>query len=297
MMKKIMSIAITLFLAFLFIGCPDFGTYSIFYDGNQHDEGYAPDDPNSYYPGDTALVLGPGPLKKQGYEFQGWRISGSTRIYQEGDWITIEEHSIIFYAQWTQQDRYSSFLYTAEGDGLTITGALNIVPWGDLLEVPSGIAGKPVIRIGDDAFSSLYIEDLRLPEGLISIGNNTFSQNWLPRIRIPDTVTRIGSIAFQHNNLQSITLGSALTSIGDYAFDSNYITELDIPLKLTTISPGAFNNNPITRIIIGNNVTITSDRSLGRYGASFLRYYHNKGKKAGAYVYFEKDDSWKEVID
>ncbi|MDR1302426.1 MAG: leucine-rich repeat protein [Treponema sp.] len=296
-MKKILSFAIVLFLAFLFAGCPDFGMYSIYYDGNQQDEGYTPDDPNTYYSGDRAVVLGPGTLKKQGYTFQGWRISGRTSIYQENDWITIEEHDIIFYAQWIQQDNYSSFLYTTEEDGLTIIGALNVAPWGDMLEIPSGIEGKPVIRIGDDAFRSLYIKDLRLPQGLISIGNNAFSQNWLSQIMIPNTVTRIGSIAFQNNDLQSITLSSALTSIGDYAFDGNYITELDLPPKLTTIGPGAFNNNPITRIIIGSNVTITNDRSLGRYGASFLRYYHNKGEKAGAYVYFEKDDSWKEVLD
>jgi hypothetical protein len=290
-----MYLTLTLLLGLVFIGCSEFG-YSIYYDGNQNDEGYPPDDPRTYFSGETAVILGPGTLKKQGGEFQGWRISGDTKLYQEGDRITIEQDTITFYAQWSDQG--FSFLYIPEKDGLTITGAINVIPWIDTIRVPSEIKGKPVIRIGDDAFRNLYVGEVYLPEGLISIGNNAFSQNWLAQIRIPDTVTHIGSIAFQSNNLQSITLGRMLTSIGDYAFDSNYITELDIPPSITTISPGAFSHNAITRITIGRNVTIGSDSSLGRYGASFRSYYNeHKGKKAGAYVYFEKDHSWKEVVD
>jgi hypothetical protein len=295
MVRKTGYLTLTLCLGLMFTGCPDFG-YSIYYDGNQNDEGYPPDDPRTYFSGETAVILGPGTLKKQGCQFQGWRISGSTWIYQEGDQITIDQDTIIFYAQWSDQG--FSFLYTTVQEGLTITGAVNVMPWMDTLWVPSEIQGKPVIRIGDDAFRGLYLREVYLPEGLIAIGNNAFSQNWLAQIKIPDTVTHIGSIAFQGNNLQSITLGRMLTRIGDYAFDGNAITELDIPPSITTISPGAFNHNALTRITIGSNVTISSDSSLGRYGASFRSYYNEKkGKKAGAYVYFEKDNSWKEVID
>ncbi|MDR2394588.1 MAG: leucine-rich repeat protein [Treponema sp.] len=287
-------LTLILLIGLLFTGCPDFG-YSIYYNGNGNDEGYAPKDSNTYYLGDTAIILGPGTLKKQGATFQGWRTSGIDRLYQEGELITVEMDTT-FYAQWSDQSSF--FRYTTEQDGLTITGFIQALPWMDRMVVPSEIAGKPVIRIGDNAFKGLYLGEVRLPEGLISIGNNAFSQNWLSQIRIPDTVTHIGSIAFQNNNLQSITLGRMLTSIGDYAFDGNYITELDIPPHITTINSGAFNDNALTRITIGRDVTIASDSSLGRYGASFRNYYNkDKAKKAGAYVYFEKDSSWKEVLD
>ncbi|MHB9292614.1 hypothetical protein Holit_01715 [Hollandina sp. SP2] len=295
MVRNTMYLILALLLGLEFTGCPDLG-YSIYYDGNQHNHGYPPNDPRTYFSGETAVILGPGTLKKQGCQFQGWRIPGDTWIYQEGDRITIEHDTITFYAQWSDQG--FSFRYTAEEDGLTITGAIHIVPWIDTMWVPSEIEGKPVIRIGDDAFRGLYLGKVYLPEGLISIGNNAFSQNWLVQMRIPDTVTHIGTIAFQSNNLQSITLSRMLTSIGDYAFDNNAITELDLPPRITAISPGVFNHNALTRITIGSNVTLGNDSSLGRYGASFRSYYNqSKGKKAGVYVYFEKDTSWKEVVD
>ena len=87
--------------------------------------------------------------------------------------------------------------------------------------IPSGIAGKPVTEIAEDAFQ--------------------FCEN-LTSVEIPDTVQTIGKNAFWScHKLQHVTLPKNLVAVGDNCFRScGLLAELEIPVTLQKIGLDAF---------------------------------------------------------
>ncbi len=87
------------------------------------------------------------------------------------------------------------------------------------------------------------LDDLVLPETLVSIGDSAF---WecpnLTSITLPDSVREIGIGAFgQCDSLASVTLRSNLETIGDGAFMScASLGEIDMPPTVTAIGHAAF---------------------------------------------------------
>ncbi len=78
--------------------------------------------------------------------------------------------------------------------------------------IPATIEGKPVISIGEDAFSFCRsLTSITIPDGVTSIGASAFRLcSSLTSITIPDNVTSIGRSAFQ--GCGSLT---AVTFLGD----------------------------------------------------------------------------------
>jgi hypothetical protein len=87
------------------------------------------------------------------------------------------------------------------------------------ITIPSSIAGKPVTRIGSNAF----------------IDNTSITS-----VIIPDTVLRIESSAFQNSAITSIDLGEGVGYIGSNAFNGANLTSVTIPNSVSTIDYGAF---------------------------------------------------------
>ncbi|MEE0265346.1 MAG: leucine-rich repeat protein [Acutalibacteraceae bacterium] len=117
---------------------------------------------------------------------------------------------------------------TNDGTGYIITGydksKTEIV-------IPSTIAGRPVLEIGDYAFSSYrWITDVTIPEGITHIGKNAFERcESLSKVTLSDTVTHIGVEAFfSCYSLTGITIPASVISIGKYAFFCNAMTSIDV---------------------------------------------------------------------
>ena len=74
--------------------------YSVIYNANGGSN--APIDSNTYYAGETVIILSEEKLVKDGYEFQGWRFNpnSSDDILQPGTKITMQEGGITLYAVW-----------------------------------------------------------------------------------------------------------------------------------------------------------------------------------------------------
>lgn len=79
----------------------DDDTYKITFNGNGNTDGLEPIDNNEYYPGDTATILDPGTLIKDGNIFIGWNTkqNGTGTLYKAGSMIVIT-NDLILYAQW-----------------------------------------------------------------------------------------------------------------------------------------------------------------------------------------------------
>lgn len=116
-----------------------------------------------------------------------------------------------------------------------------------------------------ETFNYAYdVENVFLPEGLISIGSEAFSNcEELTTITIPQSVTNIGLSAFNScTNLQSITLPDALESIDWLAFSGcTSIKSVVIPKGAKEIDNSAFRNCPnLTSIVVSEDNPIYDSR-------------------------------------
>lgn len=82
-------------------------------------------------------------------------------------------------------------------------------------KIPAVHEGKPVKKIGDEAFSGCYIvKEIVMSEGLEEIGRSAFEFCYGIRFMvIPDSVTTIGAEAFANTGIRSLTLGSNVQNV------------------------------------------------------------------------------------
>jgi hypothetical protein len=114
--------------------------------------------------------------------------------------------------------QWGDFRYTESDDTITI---IKYTGLGGVVELPSTIEGKPVARIGSDAFHySSGLTGLTIPESVTSIGAGAFwGCSGLTIVTIPDSVTSIEAGAFAAcTGLTSLTIPGSVLSIGSGAF-------------------------------------------------------------------------------
>lgn len=121
-------------------------------------------------------------------------------------------------AENTETKTVGALTYQLEADRAIVTQCDKSA---EEVEIPSEIAGKPVLQIAEDAFQ--------------------FCEN-LTSVEIPDTVQTIGKNAFWScHKLQHVTLPKNLTAVGDNCFRScGLLAELEIPVTLQKIGLDAF---------------------------------------------------------
>lgn len=177
-------------------------------------------------------------------------------------------------------DVFNSYQYCEENGEITITGYTGSA--NDLV-LPEEIDQKPVVAIGEGAFSGKRLTKVVFPNSLTEIGKSAFSWNHFTSITIPDNVIFIREYAFTHNNnlthvvlpknitsiekgvfsssgLQKVTIPAGVTSIEESAFSTNKnLMEVDIPHSVTSIGKSAFRNTQLTQVTIPSNVTEIAD--------------------------------------
>lgn len=119
-----------------------------------------------------------------------------------------------------------TFSYDLYEDYAVITKCLT--PTG-ALEIPATLGDKPVMSIGDNAFSqAILLESVSLPEGLRHIGENAFyGCSSLAGITLPESVHEISHYAFADcTSLKEVEMTTGVKTIGTHAFDGTpYVTE------------------------------------------------------------------------
>ena len=78
-------------------------------------------------------------------------------------------------------------------------------------------------QVGANAFYCSGLEEIKLPEGVVSIGYTAFSYcNALAKLELPSSLREIGSYAFSNDSLlKEIKLPDSLTFIGENIFSNN----------------------------------------------------------------------------
>ena len=126
--------------------------------------------------------------------------------------------------------------------------------------------GVPVKEIGEAAFyECASIENVILPEGIVSIGKSAFSDcDELVSITLPKTLQKIGDKAFAYSSeLKSISIPEGVTIIGTETFRYCYSLEnVVLPDSVIEIGLYAFCYCDIVEIDLPNKLEIIGDHAF-----------------------------------
>ena len=96
-------------------------------------------------------------------------------------------------------------------------------------------------KIGDFAFETTVITEIRLPDGVREIGSQAFYNcYYLNTVILPEGLTEIPDyMVYACGNLKNINLPSTLKTIGAYALASSGLETLEFPagLKPLVLTP------------------------------------------------------------
>jgi len=130
-----------------------------------------------------------------------------------------------------------------DGSGYAVVGAM--FDDEQIYTVPESYLGKPVVKIGDYAFSYCSeLKEIKLPASVSSIGASAFYYCENLEFVNMEGVTEISEFAFAGcTTLSRVDLSDKLVSIGRGAFrDCPYLKSVNVPNSTTEIGYGAFEN-------------------------------------------------------
>lgn len=160
--------------------------------------------------------------------------------------------------------------YDFEVDGIyyTLTGTHTVsvdkgaYDYEGDVTIPANVANGghtyTVTAIADNAFNSMKIENVVLPEGLTTIGNSSFQSSTLKSITLPSTLSSMGTSAFEScTGLTAIVLPDAIKEVREYAFENcTNLKMLTIGENVVNIEQRAFRNTAIEKLVIPSSMKI-----------------------------------------
>ena len=143
----------------------------------------------------------------------------------------------------------SDFHYEEDGGSITI-----IKYKGNKskeVTIPGEINGKPVTKIGKQAFEFTDVTDLIISDSVTTIDDEACSYGKLINVTIGNGVKTIGKQAFKSNKIEKLILGSSVVTIDEEAFTHNVIKSLTLPESIKEIGKDAFlHDNEFKEVII-----------------------------------------------
>ena len=149
------------------------------------------------------------------------------------------------------------FALNSDGKSYSVTGytggAVN------KLIIPAEYEGKPITKIGDNAFySNQSIKEIVLPNTITEIGSESFSHSSVETINLPDSITTIQLYAFWGcSKLQAIAIPKKVKTLEYLTFcDCDSLTSVTLPYGLKKIGEQVFRGcDNLETIIIPDSVT------------------------------------------
>lgn len=228
----------------------------------------------------------------------------STFFKQKKVWILLASIaaiiiSIIWYNNY-QNPKKDGMRFEKESDGYVL---VEYTGNAKLLEIPSKINGKNVVKIGYRAFyHHLNLEEIRFPDSITYIGTEAFASCAnLNSIILPCNLTEIGDNAFLDcrklskivflDPLSMYNETCTLKKIGRGAFaNCENLKTIVIPANVTEIGIGAFNDcSKLETIVFETNSKLKRIESSAFSGCSALKQIviPRSVKYIGAYAFSE----------
>jgi len=169
---------------------------------------------------------------------------------------------------------FERYAYTVTNGAVKITAYADTINSFVDLQLPGTIDGMPVRHIGSNAFASIFLNSISMPDSIASIGDHAFVDNpSLSSFFIGTNVTSIGKGIFVYcTNLSYITVAEsnpAYTSPDGVLFDKNMSVLMHypsnrsgiytVPEGVVSIANGAFVMSFLSGITFSDTVLTIGD--------------------------------------
>ena len=158
--------------------------------------------------------------------------------------------------------------------GWKVTG-YDVEKGGKEVTVPAEYDGKPIVEIGDEAFSlkkanvgfKNWITSITLPDTIKTIGYQAFyGCSKVAEIVLPEGLESIGKEAFRYcNNLKEINVPSTVSSIGEIAFKQSRAAYL----KAINVAEGNNNFKSVDGVLLTKDGKTLLCYPTGKVGAPY----------------------------
>ena len=120
-------------------------------------------------------------------------------------------------------------------------GAFDSKNYHDTITVPEFVNGFMVTGISQCAFQNTHVKKVLLPRSIRMVKDNAFISSSIEEINLPEGIVSIERSAFAWcNKLEHITLPQSLQKMGEYVFRASGIKEIAIPELIDSIPNSAF---------------------------------------------------------
>lgn len=180
------------------------------------------------------------------------------------------------------------FEYYELNDSITVKSVIDNSICYDELVIPSNINGKPVTRIGEEAFKNVEAKSLLIPNTVVDICNNAFQYAVVDEgITIPDSVSHIAERAFigyqntnyakySHNSLNTgIKIPGGIKAVSDSMFYKSGITDIEISDGVTHIGESAFSMTNVENFVIPDSVIFIDELAFNTYAVKSISFGAN----------------------
>ena len=185
--------------------------------------------------------------------FCGWYLDEACKDFVE----IISADELKNYTVYTNPTNFATAGLSIQND--TITGYNGTE---QEVSIPSYYRGKPVLKIGKDAFNSnANIRKVVIPYGITVIGDSAFYCSGLTSLDIPDSVHTIEYAAFMGCfGIDVLCIPNSVKTVEDAAFKGLGIESLTIPNGWEMIGINIFSYcNKLTSVTIPDSVTKIED--------------------------------------
>lgn len=152
------------------------------------------------------------------------------------------------------------YVYSIKDDGTVILNGRRDPNYNI---IPKKLKGKIVTEIGNSAFYGCTLEEITIPETIVSIGAGAFGYSHnLKTVVLPEGLISINDAAFSNCELlKTINIPNSVKSIGKDAFaNCDSLTDITIPGSVECIQANAFIDcNALENIVLGEGITEIGD--------------------------------------
>ena len=144
-------------------------------------------------------------------------------------------------ADW-MRDHYNEIKRIVIEEGITYVGEAAFAGGYYFITIDELTLPESLVSIGKSAFYYVGVEEIDLPGGLREIGDWAFAMGPLQgELRVPGSVERIGESAFRATSFTKVTLEDGVKEIGVEAFANCLVLEsVTIPASVNSVGEKAF---------------------------------------------------------
>lgn len=185
-------------------------------------------------------------MQRAGYAFVGWQNSVTGDItkpeaHNSGDIrisFKMPDEPVVMKAIWSSP--ISSFTYVDRGSYIEITD-YNANVSKDVI-IPSHIDKKPVQELASVSFNDKGLTSVYIPDTVRTIGNQAFVSNNISDLRLSNNLAVIEGDVFRWNNLKTVHIPYSVRAIRYNAFADNPMISVSLPQEVVV----GFNGIPDT---------------------------------------------------